>query len=220
MNPEEFRARLQTFLKRLSRRGYLAIYSASLLQERGADIITQDLSARLGEFEEEDGEGRSIVNNVAMKADEVRALLPSIPEFMIDLLIVDLEAFLHLFLSDIAGMDRSNDSESFETLLARVWPRAARLAASADPGRTGSDHWSYQDVILLSVVRNAIVHNGGELDLDRARNRLRGAGWDDAQLGDLTVLQRRRINDLFRFKRAVRTLANLVIRDFEAESQP
>ncbi|MBL8679410.1 MAG: hypothetical protein JNK05_09610 [Myxococcales bacterium] len=218
MIEDDYHARLKSFLKRVTQQGYLALYASSLVQKEGPDAIAADLPQRLGALEQHVDPALSVKKNVNMTVSDVRALLPTIPNFIVDLLIVDLEANLHLFLSDLAGIDRSATAQSFENLLAKVWPRDARTKPDKTNLEQG-EHWSYRQVILLSVIRNAIVHNGGHLDLLRVAARLRDACWTDDEIRDVVRMRERRIDDLFRFKRAVRTLANSALLHVETSAE-
>lgn len=205
---------LERFLGRLSRRDYLAIYAASILQDKDPNEVAAELPSRLGDLEEVEENGRSVAK-IKLRPDQITELTPGLPDFVIDLLLVDLEAFIHDFLTDAAGCDKAANSQPLESLVAKVWPADARRDAQekkAGKGSTGrAEHWSYKDLILLSEIRNAIVHGDGEVLLARTTNRLQASGWTDEELDKITIYKRRSIDDLFRFKRAVRTLANEAI---------
>ncbi|GHS91181.1 hypothetical protein FACS1894139_01210 [Planctomycetales bacterium] len=66
--------------------------------------------------------------------------------------------------------------------------------------------WATNGVLELHAIRNAIVHNSGELN-DRVINDLKKAGVEDAKVGHKISIS---FGDLLRYRRAVRTVINEV----------
>jgi hypothetical protein len=218
MDTVTLRSHLEKFLGRLSRLDYLAVFSAIEVSEADPATVVARLPGALKRYSNSspDESGRSLNEKaIEVRAEQILELKSELPGFVVDLLVVDLEAFLHGFLSDAAEVDVANDSSPLETLLSKLWPGDARWAAQERRSGRGpagrAEHWSYSDVVLLSEVRNAIVHGNGEVLLARSRQRLLNAGWSDESLKNLRLLRERGLNDLFRFKRAVRTIANEVL---------
>jgi hypothetical protein len=222
MEPAELREHLRKFLGRLSRLDYLAVFAAVALKEHAPAEIAAALSTTLKELSQsaDDNNGRDFDEDaVGMRPEQIAELRGDLPDFVVDLLIVALEAFVHGFLTDAAGLQPTDDSKPLETLLASLWPREARFDAQqkkAGMGKEGrAEHWSYKEVLLLSEVRNAIAHGNGTVILERSKQRLKDAGWTETELAASQVLAKRTFNDLLRFKRAVRTLANEVVSALE-----
>lgn len=218
MDIASLRSQLEGILGRLSRMDYLAVFAALEVSAAEPSDVAKRLPAALKQYSDASPHEpeRSLDSNaIEVGADQIRELQGELPGFVVDLLVVDLEAALHGFLSEAAGVDISKDSSSLENLLNKLWPGDARRDAQARKsgrGRAGrAEHWSYQDAILLSEVRNAIVHGNGNVLLQRCKQRLLDAGWTEKTLNEQRVLNERGLNDLLRFKRAVRTIANEVL---------
>ncbi len=219
MTTTSHRDRLVALLGRLTRLDSLLIYAALNLRSREVSGIAQDLPNILKEFSDESPEhtGRTFAEGgIRISAEQIAAVLPTLPAFTIDLLLVDLEALVHGFLADLVGLARTDDSQPLEKLLARLWPKEARRKAQDErlAGKDGpEEHWSYREIILLSEIRNAIVHGDGRVDPARDQ-RLKNAGWTNDELAQdnlRQILEARGFNDFLRFKRASRTLLNEVI---------
>lgn len=216
MTPVHLRAQLARFLGRLSRLTYLAVYAAIALRDIDADVIARQLPGALKQLSGEapDESGRYFEeSDVNMQPEQIDGLRTELPSFVVDMLIVELEAFVHGFLGDASGQQINEDAKPIETLIAGLWPREARYEAQKKKSGKGApgEHWSYKDIILLSEVRHSIVHGDGKVSLERSQQRLRVAGWTEEELAPRTALEKRDFKDLLRFKRAVRTLANEVI---------
>jgi len=69
-----------------------------------------------------------------------------------------------------ANKSLEDQAQQIESLLAKLWPSAARV----------NREWAYRDVILLTEIRNAVMHRRGSVELPNPR--LRDAGWSDAEL--------------------------------------
>jgi len=176
---------------RQSRLQYLTLYAAAALDRLDAGAIAGDLGATLAALcRADDPRTARIPTRVRITREQVALERPAVLPYVIDLLIVDLEARFRVDVETWAGGKRAL-SKGLEKL----------IPAALQP------HWSYQHAILLSVVRNAVVHGAGAVDLaDDQGRRLPRAGWSAAELAALPVLTRRSADDLFAFKRATRTL--------------
>ena len=84
---------------------------------------------------------------------------------------------MHGFLSDAAGQELTEDAKSLEQLVASLWPKETRCDARLEEeGEGRGEHWSYKELILLSEVRNSIVHGDGEVLIEQSKGRLKAAG--------------------------------------------
>ncbi len=222
------RERLKERLGGLTRLEYLAVYAALELGRRDTEDVAEALPSRIRELSQsaKNPSGRRFEQeDIRIRPDQVAELARRLPAFVVDLLLVDLEAFVHGFLADLAGRTVSEDTASIEVLVAHLWPKGARIVAQAKKTgrpavREGPEHWSYREVVLLSEVRHSIVHGNGEVDLGRSRQRLLDAGWTNDELDGEASLRTRTINDFLRFKRAVRTLANEALKPIPTGTAP
>lgn len=196
MEPSDLKARLAKRLGAETRRLYLLAYAVAGLVEQDADEIADKLEAAVRRMCREANEVTEGAIN--MTASQVRREVKRLPEYLMDLLLINLDATLHSLLNGMdEGSSRDGDAP-FEEILARRWPSDER----------GTKGWAYRDIILLAEVRNAIVHGDGEVDLQSRGARLYDAGWSSEELEGEPILRSRCLDDVLRMKRAVRTVAN------------
>jgi hypothetical protein len=141
-----------------------------------------------------------------MSAKDVFRLKPAFASFTTDLLLVELQALLHTHLMLAAGYTLDQPALQIEALLAKLWPRDTR----------SDNEWAYREVILLTEIRNAVMHARGQVD--RRSQRLLDAGWSPQELDSEPRLDQRSYSDFLRFKRAVRTVANEAIPEVQTPS--
>lgn len=181
-------------LRELTQQSYLlAVATSSLLNRADAEI----LSALPGAVNQLCSDGRVVPEeSIEMSAQEVHRLKPSFANFAADLLLVELQALLHAHLMLAAGHTLDVPAHQIESLLAKLWPKERR----------GNNEWAYREVVLLTEIRNAVMHARGKVD--RSSQRLLDAGWSLPELESEPRLDQRSYSDFLRFKRAVRTVAN------------
>lgn len=193
----ELRRNLTLELRELTQRSYLlALATVSLL-----DLENSEIAANLPRAVNQlCSDGRIVPDeSIEMSAREVNRLKPSFASFTTDLLLVELQAIFHTHLMLAAGYALDQPALQMEALLAKLWPKDAR----------GRNEWAYKEVILLTEVRNAVMHARGQID--RRSQRLLDAGWSTEELDSEPRLGGRSYSDFLRFKRAVRTIANEAI---------
>lgn len=193
----ELRRNLTIELRELTQQSYLlALGTVSLL-----DLDNLEIVARLPRAVNQlCSDGRVVPDEaIEMSAQEVQRLRSLFGSFATDLLLVELQALFHTHLMLAAGQNLDQPAWQIEALLAKLWPRDAR----------GASEWAYKEVILLTEIRNAVMHARGQVD--RRSQRLLDAGWSLKELDGEPRLDRRSYSDFLRFKRAVRTVANEAI---------
>lgn len=193
----ELRRDLTIELRELTQRSYLlALATVSLLGTENSEIV-----ANLPKAVNQLCTDERIVpdESIEMSAREVYRLKPSFASFTTDLLLVELQAIFHTHLMLSAGHTLEQPAVQMEALLAKLWPREVRR----------DNEWAYKEVVLLTEVRNAVMHARGQID--RRSQRLLDAGWSPQELDSERRLGSRSYSDFLRFKRAVRTVANEAI---------
>jgi hypothetical protein len=193
----ELRRNLTLELRELTQRSYLlALATVSLLDLENSEIV-QKLPNAVNQL---CSDGRIVPDEaIEMSAQEVYRLKPSFASFTTDLLLVELQAIFHTHLMLAAGHSLEVQAKQMESLLDKLWPKDAR----------GTNVWAYKEVILLTEVRNAVMHARGQID--KRSQRLLSAGWSLQELDREPRLNSRSYSDFLRFKRAVRTVANEAI---------
>jgi hypothetical protein len=193
----DLRRNLASELRELTQQSYLlALATVSLLEQDSSDIVTS-LPKAVNQL---CSDGRVVPDEaVEMTPKEVKRLKASFTSFTTDLLLVELQALLHTHLMLAAGYTLDQQAIQMEALLAGLWPKAKR----------GDSEWAYKEVILLTEIRNAVMHARGQVD--RRSQRLLLAGWSEQDLDDEPRLAQRSFSDFLWFKRAVRTIANEVL---------
>jgi hypothetical protein len=196
----DLRRNLTKELRELSQQSYLlALATTSLLDQDSSDIA-RSLPEAVNKL---CSDGQVVPDeSVEMTPKEVKRLKASFTSFTTDLLLVELQALLHTHLMLAAGYTLDQPAVQIEALLAGLWPKEGR----------GESEWAYKEVILLTEIRNAVMHARGQVD--RRSQRLLSAGWSRQDLDDDTRLERRSFSDFLRFKRAVRTIANAILAKF------
>lgn len=184
----------RTELKRLSQMSYLLGAGVALVVETDQRVISQSLRRRI---ESLCTDGKP-VTAAALKATEVGACRVELPRFIADLLLVYLEAVLHLRLASRAGVPSSKQPPSIEVLVARL-----------GVGGLPTDEWWFKDLVLLSEIRNKVVHSDGAVRVPC--KRLIAAGWEQSHLDAQPCLVTRSYSDFLRFKRSARTAANKLL---------
>lgn len=193
----DLRRNLAAELRDLTQQSYLlALATASLLERDSSDIV-RSLPEAVNQL---CSDGRVVPDeSVEMTSKDVKRLKSSFTSFTTDLLLVELQALLHTHLMLAAGYTLEQPAVQMEALLAGLWPKESR----------GDGEWAYREVILLTEIRNAVMHARGQVD--RRSQRLLSVGWSNQELDDEPRLERRLFSDFLRFKRAVRTIANEVL---------
>lgn len=193
----DIRRNLTSELRELTQQSYmLALATVSLLERDNSDIVTS-LPEAVNQL---CSDGRVVPDNaVEMTPKEVKRLKVSFASFTIDLLLVKLHALFHTHLMLAAGYKLDQPAVQMEALLASLWPKEKR----------GDSEWACREAILLTEIRNAVMHARGQVD--KRSKRLLDAGWSIKDLEDEPRLARRTFSDFLRFKRAVRTIANEVL---------
>ena len=138
------------------------------------------------------------VTAAALNAADIRARRVELPRFLADLLLVYLEAVVHLRLSSHAGAPSDAQPPPMEALVAKL---------GVDGVPTGE--WWYKDLVLLSEIRNRVVHADGVVRVPC--QRLFAAGWEEVDLRAERCLAMRSYSDFLRFKRSARTAANRLL---------
>lgn len=193
----ELRRDLTLELRELTQRSYLlAMATVSLLSLENSEIVA-NLPKAVNQL---CTDGRIVPDeSIEMSAQEVYRLKPSLASFTTDLLLVELQAIFHTHLMMAAGHTLEQPALQMEALLAKLWPKDLRR----------DNEWAYKEVILLTEVRNAVMHARGQIDC--RSQRLLDAGWSLQELASEPRLGSRFFSDFLRFKRAVRTVANEAI---------
>lgn len=193
----DLRRNLAAELRDLTQQSYLlALATTSLLEQDSSDIV-RILPEAVNQL---CSDGRVVPDeSVEMTPKEVKRLKASFSGFTTDLLLVELQALFHTHLMLAAGYTLEQPAVQMEALLAGLWPKEKR----------GDGEWAYREVILLTEIRNAVMHARGRVD--RRSQRLLSVGWSEQELEDESRLERRSFSDFLRFKRAVRTIANEVL---------
>ena len=193
----ELRRDLTLELRELTQRSYLlALATVSLLDLENSDVVAK-LPKAVNQL---CSDGRIVPDeSIEMSVQEVYRLKPSFASFTTDLLLVELQAIFHTHLMLAAGYTLEEPALQIESLLAKLWPRDVR----------SNNAWAYKEVVLLTEVRNAVMHARGQID--RRSQRLLDAGWSLQELESEPRLGSRSYSDFLRFKRAVRTVANEAI---------
>jgi hypothetical protein len=194
------RKNLAEALRDLSQNSYLLAVATVDLQRRAPGEIAAALQPAVQELCSD--ERPLPVGTVAMSDDEVQQRLPRISQFMTDVLLVEMQAMFHAHLMLASGRTLAQQAVQIESLL-NGW--AAR--------RSPEFLWAYRDVILLTEIRNAVMHARGLIQLPN--QRLCDAGWTEEELRSEVSLKARSFSDFLRFKRAVRTVANEILPDGE-----
>lgn len=190
---------LQSQLTLISRRSYLLAQATARLLETNPKDLGLSLAASVNVL---CTDGQPIPEDaIAMTEQQVREQLPVLNQFMTDVLLVELQALLHTHLMLAANNSLEDQAQQIESLLAKLWPAAARA----------NREWAYRDVILLTEIRNAVMHRRGNVEVPNPR--LRDAGWSDDELLAERRLRKRSFSDFLAFKRAVRTVANEALPD-------
>jgi len=212
---------LEKRLGSLSRRSYLLLYATLKLPEVSSELISSTLSETLAQATSSSPDDYTFsADSVNLDPKQIQKLAPDLASFASELLLVAMEAMIHGFMSELVGDSITGKQRSLEELLAVLWPAKCRKArqkeiwggrATMHDGQPVHDeHWSVRDIMLLAEIRNAIVHGDGVVRFDRS-NRLSEHGWSETDLALTKILATRTINDVLRFRRAVRTLANEVV---------
>lgn len=193
----DLRRNLASELRDLTQQSYLlALATVSLLERDNSNIVTS-LPEAVNQL---CLDGRVVPDDaIEMTPKEVKRLKASFASFTTDLLLVELQALFHTHLMLAAGYSLDHPAVQMEVLLASLWPKANR----------GDSEWAYREVILLTEVRNAVMHARSQVD--KRSQRLLDAGWSMGELDAEPRLDRRSFSDFLHFKRAVRTIANEVL---------
>jgi hypothetical protein len=181
-------------LRRLSQHSYLLAYSTALLKTHTPSEISASLAGSVNAL---CTDGLEVpVESVEVSVAEVARILPEHIGFVTDVLLVEMQALLHTHLMLAANHSLDVPAKQIESLLATLWPLAGR----------GESEWAYREVVLLTEIRNAVMHARGKLSLPN--QRLLDAGWTATELAGEKRLTTRSFSDFLRFKRAVRTVGN------------
>lgn len=189
---ERWKARL----KRFSHDSNVMLLATQLLTERDHQEVAAELPRALGRA----GGRGDAASGIKMKPAEIQTAMTGAVGAMVDLLLVRLEAELHAHLQEAHGHDPDDDSHPLETLCASARP-------SRNEALSGS-MTDYREVILLSCIRNAVVHGDGTVRWSRFGNRLAAAGWvEEAATAKTCLNGPRSFEDLLHFKKVVRSVA-------------
>jgi hypothetical protein len=185
-------------LGELTRESYLLGYAVAQLATFNPHKIESELQTSISELLRKPDELK--IDSIEMSPNQIQEVVKYLPVHLGQILITNLDSFLHAFLDKVAGRIDEN-AVQFETDLAIMWPR----------GNRGEKAWAYKEVILMAEVRNSIVHGNGELQ-DARRQRLQDAEWTDDEINRVQeILKTPSFDDFLRFKRAVRTVSNAVL---------
>lgn len=192
---EEFFRRFSNFTQHM----YLLCFAVGHISEADLRVVASEIGEKVQALAEA---GDPLWNdNVEGDVKKLRKSLPGIATFVLELLIIKLDAMLHELLDSVAGRFNTDSaveySRSFEEELGRVKEESPE---------------AYKWLILLAEIRNAAVHNGSVLNSGRF-NRLRAAGWNDEELELLSkrIPDGLTVSDVLKMKGAVRTSANLIL---------
>jgi hypothetical protein len=152
-------------LKRLTQQSYLLGSSVAMLMESSPSSVAQNLKKRI---ESLCTDGREITA-AALTTSQVHTRRQKLAPIAADVLLVFLDAVLHVHLAEESRIPRDVQPPSVEDLIAQLGGAGASVA-----------EWWYRDVVLLSEIRNRIVHADGRVLTPCAR--LAAAGWVDADL--------------------------------------
>lgn len=178
-------------LKYLTQQSYLLASGVSMVTEVPPSSVARTLKKRIQSLCT-DGQP---VTSAALSTSQVCTVRKKLPGFSADLLLVFLDTVVHVHLAEEAGIPAHMQPPSVEDLVAQLGGAGAPV-----------DEWWFRDVVLLSEIRNKIVHGDGKIALPC--QRLTAAGWTDAALASEACLKSRSFSDFLRFKRAARTTAN------------
>lgn len=188
---ERWKARLKKF----SHDSNVLLLAAQLLKERDHQEMAAELPRALGR-----AGGRSVASGIKMKPGEISLAMTNAVGAAVDLLLVRLEAELHAHLQEANGYDPDDHARSLEMLCASVRPSREETLSG--------EKTDYREVILLSCIRNAVVHGDGTVRWSRFGKRLAAAGWvAEAVTGRTCLNGPRSLEDLLHFKRVVRSVA-------------
>jgi hypothetical protein len=194
---------LKGFLKdklgSLTRRGYVLAFAAAQLPDMDPKKATKQLQTSVATLCREVKDLK--IDSIELRSDQFLEIRKTIPSFLVDLLLIDLDAFLHGFLNRALNKNIDKTDESYETLLAQI-----------DKNLKEQHAWAYKEILLLAEIRNSIVHGNGVISLESRSKRLVGAGWKEEELISLPLLEERKFDDFLRLKRAVRTIANAALK--------
>lgn len=189
---------LSTALRELSQNSYLLAVATVHLQTCKPSDIAASLQPAVQQL---CGDKKPLPpGSVVMKPAEVRKRLPHVSQFVTDVLLVEMQAVFHSHLMLAANHTLDEPAKQIEALLGG-WP--GRLSPKFS--------WAYRDIILLTEIRNAVMHARGAIHVPN--ERLKNAGWSPDALAAEPSLTNRSFSDFLRFKRAVRTVANEVLPD-------
>lgn len=171
--------------RRFSHESNLLLAAMQRLSDVPADHLEAELPKLLA------GVGGVRGTKIKMSSAQIRRTQESAPHFVVDMLLVRLEAEIHGHIKQSSGHDPSKDSLPLETLCAGV-----------------ERNEDFKQLILLSCIRNAIVHGDGRVRWPRISNRLIAAGWSDGEFAALAraTAPPRSLNDLLFFKKVARSV--------------
>ncbi|MHB1261749.1 MAG: hypothetical protein ACYC2H_08535 [Thermoplasmatota archaeon] len=145
-------------------------------------------------------DGRTVgPQDLDMTDEQTRLAARRLPLAVAELTVLRLDALLHEFLDRLNRRDVEQDSTQFEQDL-----------QSMRDHPNGNIRAAYQLVILLSVLRNAVVHTDGAVS-ERGHRRLRDANWTTEDLGRFPPYRQLTIGDCLNFKANVRAAANYML---------
>lgn len=202
METHPIQMKLRDRLSELSKNCYLLLTAVDLLSKTDSAEVTEMIGDSVVRYIK-DGENTD-ASSFKMTASEVRQRIPALPRFVVDTLLVSLDALAHDTLAAHHGRPSFEEAPAFEADVAALWPHKDGLRENA---------WAYRDLILLAELRNAIVHRDGIWDpFSRAAtvNRLRAAGADDEYIR-AARLSSRGIDVFLDMKSAVRTGLNMCL---------
>lgn len=184
-------------LQRLSQHSYLLAYSTSQLLNCSYSEIATGLAKGVNRLCTD----AQVVpeESVEVSTTQIKKLLPEHIQFVTDVLLVEMQALMHTHLMLAANHSLDVQARQIESLLADLWPVERR----------GTNAWAYRELLLLTEIRNAVMHARGEISLPS--QRLLDAGWTEQELAQERRLTKRSFSDFLRFKRVVRTIANEVL---------
>lgn len=187
---EELRSWFVNEITSLSRDTYLlssAVVNAMAIGTSVPALINAQFEASIKYFPRREGMRRLRDGKIDMNDDHIRARVKGLPQVIVNLLVVRLDALLHGFLDRFYFRPDDDDGQPLEADL-------GSLRAAADR----NTRESYRLAIMLCVARNALVHNEGALN-ERGRRRLLDAGWTEPELANWPIfpgINSRRLSQL------------------------
>lgn len=194
---EEF---LRSAMVEIGHYSYLACYAADRLSVDSPEVISNAVPKCVRRLCRDPDSLYGGNDDIELDKVSVSKRIPGMQTWVIQSLLIRLDALLHAVLDILNVRDLEADSQPIESDICRVLPPVKREYLS----------WAYKDVVLLAVYRNCVVHGNGALPIGRAK-RLIDAGWEPNLWLDRIDWGDPRFDDFLRLKKAVRSIASACI---------